>query len=124
MKAVVGLRLSFSSHVRFGERGAPVFPFECFGRSEVLGQLPLNDFRNAATIAGPRCAALVRIVYLPFRQEMRDRRCKTGKLGDGKFTLEYGDRLSTRGPVKLSAIPEFFPRDLHSRSYLMNRVRK
>ena len=26
MKAIVGLRPSFSSHVRFGERGAPVFP--------------------------------------------------------------------------------------------------
>ena len=40
---------------------------------------------------------------------MRDRGCKTGKLGDGKFTLEYGDRLSTRGPVKFSSVPEFFP---------------
>ena len=27
-KAIVGLRPSFSSHVRFGERGAPVFPFD------------------------------------------------------------------------------------------------
>jgi hypothetical protein len=26
-KAIVGLRPSFSSHVRLGERGAPVFPF-------------------------------------------------------------------------------------------------
>jgi hypothetical protein len=33
-KAIVGLRPSFSAHVRFGERGAPLFPsYICYGKA-------------------------------------------------------------------------------------------
>jgi hypothetical protein len=56
-KAIVGLRPSFSAHVRWGERGAPVFPCRPCYDMRTPGSLKILQIRAAHAAVALKTAA-------------------------------------------------------------------